>query len=37
MPRPRHIEDVAVAKLSAEILCEMREEITKSMEAEFSR
>jgi len=37
MPRPRHIEDAAVAKLSAEILCEMREEITKSMEAEFSR
>jgi len=37
MPRPRHIEDVAVAKLSAEILGEMREEITKSMEAEFTR
>jgi len=37
MPRPRHIEDVAVAQLSATILCEMREEITKSMEAEFSR
>jgi len=37
MPRPRHIEDVAVARLSAEILGEMREEITKSMEAEFTR
>jgi len=37
MPRPRHIEDAAVAKLSADILCEMREEITKSMEAEYSR
>jgi NitT/TauT family transport system ATP-binding protein len=37
LPRPRHIEDVAVAQLSATILCEMREEITKSMEAEYSR
>jgi NitT/TauT family transport system ATP-binding protein len=37
LPRPRHIEDVAVAQLSAEILSEMREEITKSMEAEYTR
>jgi len=37
IPRPRHIEDVAVAQLSATILCEMREEITKSMEAEYTR
>jgi NitT/TauT family transport system ATP-binding protein len=37
IPRPRHIEDIAVAQLSAEILSEMREEITKSMEAEYSR
>ena len=37
LPRPRHIEDAAVAQLSATILCEMREEITKSMEAEYTR
>ncbi len=37
IPRPRHIEDIAVAQLSATILSEMREEITKSMEAEYTR
>jgi NitT/TauT family transport system ATP-binding protein len=37
IPRPRHIEDLAVAQLSATILSEMREEITKSMEAEYTR
>jgi len=36
MPRPRHIEDASVAQLSARILGVMREEITRSMEAQFT-
>jgi NitT/TauT family transport system ATP-binding protein len=37
MPRPRQIEDNNVAQLSARILNEMRAEIDKSVQAEFSR
>jgi len=37
MPRPRQIEDTNVAKLSARILSEMRDEIGKSMQAEYTR
>ncbi len=34
-PRPRHIEDAAVAQTSGEILGELREEINKSLEQEY--
>lgn len=37
LPRPRHIEEGNVARLSARILGVMREEITKSVEAEYTR
>jgi NitT/TauT family transport system ATP-binding protein len=35
LPRPRHLEDVEVAKTAREILDELREEINKSLEAEY--
>ena len=35
LPRPRHIEDVAVARTSRAILDELREEINRSLEAEY--
>jgi NitT/TauT family transport system ATP-binding protein len=37
LPRPRHIEDTNVAQLSARILVEMRSEIDKSVQAEYTR
>src|SRR5882672_1652160 len=36
LPRPRHIEDSDVARSSKEILGELREEIQRSMRAEYS-
>jgi len=36
LPRPRHLEDVSVAKAAREILDDLREEINKSMEAEYA-
>lgn len=36
LPRPRQLEDVTVAKTAREILDELREEINKSLEAEYS-
>ncbi|MBV8476724.1 MAG: ABC transporter ATP-binding protein [Acidobacteria bacterium] len=35
LPRPRHLEDVPVATAAREILGELREEINKSLEAEY--
>jgi NitT/TauT family transport system ATP-binding protein len=35
LPRPRHLEDVEVARTAREILDELREEINKSLEAEY--
>ena len=35
LPRPRHLEDVAVAKSAREILDDLREEINRSLEAEY--
>ncbi len=35
LPRPRHLEDVTVAKSAREILDELREEINRSLEAEY--
>ncbi len=35
LPRPRHLEDVTVAKSAREILDDLREEINKSLEAEY--
>lgn len=35
LPRPRHLEDVSVAQTAREILGELRDEINKSMEAEY--
>jgi NitT/TauT family transport system ATP-binding protein len=35
LPRPRHLEDVAVAKTAREILDDLREEINKSLEVEY--
>src|SRR5690348_12826471 len=35
LPRPRHLEDVNVAKTAREILDDLREEIGKSLEAEY--
>jgi NitT/TauT family transport system ATP-binding protein len=37
MPRPRHVEDADVACLSKEILGQLREEIDRSFNAEYSR
>ena len=36
LPRPRHLEDVSVAKSAREILDDLREEINKSLEAEYA-
>jgi NitT/TauT family transport system ATP-binding protein len=36
LPRPRHLEDPAVAGAAREILDELREEINRSLEAEYS-
>jgi NitT/TauT family transport system ATP-binding protein len=35
LPRPRHLEDVDVAGMAREILNDLREEINKSLEAEY--
>src|SRR5207244_9931852 len=35
LPRPRHLEDVTVAKSAREVLDELREEINRSLEAEY--
>jgi NitT/TauT family transport system ATP-binding protein len=37
LPRPRHLEDVTVAKNAREILDELREEINKSLEEQYGR
>ena len=37
LPRPRHLEDVSVAQTAREILDDLREEINKSLEAEYAR
>jgi len=36
LPRPRHLEDVDVARAARNILDELREEINKSLEVEYS-
>jgi NitT/TauT family transport system ATP-binding protein len=36
LPRPRHLEEVEVARTAREILDSLREEITKSLEAEYA-
>ena len=36
LPRPRHLEDPHVAHAAREILDELREEINRSLEAEYS-
>lgn len=36
LPRPRHLEDVSVAKCAREILDELREEINKSLDVEYT-
>jgi NitT/TauT family transport system ATP-binding protein len=36
LPRPRHLEDVTVAKTARDILDDLREEINKSLEVEYS-
>jgi NitT/TauT family transport system ATP-binding protein len=36
LPRPRHLEDIAVAKTARDILDELREEINKSLEVEYN-
>jgi len=35
LPRPRHLEDVSVAQTAREILDDLREEINKSLDAEY--
>jgi NitT/TauT family transport system ATP-binding protein len=35
LPRPRHLEDVAVAKTAREVLDDLREEINKSLEEQY--
>jgi NitT/TauT family transport system ATP-binding protein len=35
LPRPRHLEDVSVARNAREILDELREEINKSLEEQY--
>ena len=37
LPRPRHLEDVSVAQTARQILDDLREEINKSLEAEYAR
>ncbi len=36
LPRPRHLEDIAVAGTAHDILTDLREEIDKSLEAEYN-
>jgi NitT/TauT family transport system ATP-binding protein len=36
LPRPRHLEDASVAKMAGEVLKELREEINRSLEVEYS-
>ena len=36
LPRPRHLEEVEVARTAREILDSLREEINKSLEAEYA-
>ena len=36
LPRPRHLEDPTVARAAGEILDELREEINRSLEAEYN-
>jgi hypothetical protein len=36
LPRPRHLEEVDVARTAREILDSLREEINKSLEAEYA-
>ena len=36
LPRPRHLEDASVAKMAGEVLQELREEINRSLEVEYS-
>lgn len=36
LPRPRHLEDATVAKMAGEVLQELREEINRSLEVEYS-
>jgi NitT/TauT family transport system ATP-binding protein len=36
LPRPRHLEDVEVARTAREILDHLRDEINKSLEAEYA-
>jgi NitT/TauT family transport system ATP-binding protein len=36
LPRPRHLEDPAVARAAGDILDELREEINRSLEAEYN-
>jgi NitT/TauT family transport system ATP-binding protein len=35
LPRPRHLEDITVAKTAREILDDLREEINKSLEEQY--
>ena len=35
LPRPRHLEDLTVAKTAGEVLAELREEINRSLEVEY--
>jgi len=37
LPRPRHLEEVDVARTAREILDHLRDEINKSLEAEYSK
>jgi hypothetical protein len=37
LPRPRHLEDVHVAGAARDILNDLREEINKSLEAEYAK
>jgi sulfonate transport system ATP-binding protein len=36
LPRPRHLEDASVAMMAGEVLKELREEINRSLEVEYS-
>jgi hypothetical protein len=36
LPRPRHLEDPTVARAAREILDELRDEINRSLEAEYN-
>jgi NitT/TauT family transport system ATP-binding protein len=36
LPRPRHLEDPSVARAAREILDELRDEINRSLEAEYN-